>query len=79
MLIRIKSEDVNIRLRLPSFMIKSRLIAKGLSDKTDVEAIALRKMIKNMYGALKKYRKQHGRITLVDIESSDGETVQIVF
>lgn len=74
-----KSNGFNLRLHLPSFMLKSRLVAKEIGKKSDVDVAAAQTMLKNVYGVLKKYRKKYGKITLVDIQSHDGDVIKIVF
>ena len=78
MKIYIKSNDGhNIKLWLPTSLLKSKFILNNIkkSGGTDIEP--LMKLIPIIYKTLKKYIKEHGHFTLVDVRSSDGDKVII--
>lgn len=81
MRIKIKSDETKFSLRLPNVLIKTRLAARILAQNfgSSVEHKQLRAWLAAAYKILSEQRKKHGRLTLVDIQSSDGTVVKIEF
>ena len=66
-----------------SFSIKSNK-ADGFSleggnkeEMSDAEAKAISKALPALCREIRRYRRRHGRFTLLEVESSDGEEVKI--
>ena len=82
MKILIKSDGKRIRLLCPDFIIKTAIGRKcitaskicGTADKK-----AARTITRELYTAVRRYKKKHGPLCLVDISSSDGDIVKITF
>ena len=76
MKIHIKTNDgYNIKLRLPTSFIKSKLMLKILKKYTkhNIDFSSL----PYIYKASKKYVKEHGHFTLVEVVDSEGNIVYI--
>ena len=70
-------------LRIPTRLIKWKWIysfgLKQISDeKTKQEIMTFKENSSCFYKTIKKYIKENGQFTLVDIKSSDGEIVKII-
>lgn len=81
MRIKIKGDGTKFCLRLPNVAIKTRLAAKVIAQNigSSVEYRQLKAQLAAAYKILSEQRKKHGRLTLVDIQSSDGTGVTIEF
>lgn len=78
MLIKVNSEEHRFTLPIPNCLLGlgawGLRVASRYSDDIPVTPEQLRVLIRE----LKKARRTFGRLTLVDIESADGEKVKIV-
>lgn len=72
----------NIKLHLPTSLLNSRLIVnifyKKIAEKNpDFTKEKLRNLQKTLYKSIKDYKKTHGKLVLVEVESNDGDYVLI--
>ena len=75
--VKIRGEGVKLSLHLPLGLCL--LIARRALGSKDAEFVAFLKAHgREVKRALKQYKKQNGRLTLVDIESADGTVVKII-
>lgn len=81
MRIKINSDETKLSLRLPNMIIKSRLAARvmGKNFGNTAEYKQLREWLVSAYKILSAQRKKYGRLTLVDIQTHDGDVVKIEF
>ena len=78
MKLHIKSnEGYNIRLWLPTCLLKSKLIYKALLKTGGNSLLPLIDLLPKYYNHLRKYIKNNGHFVLVDIISADGDNVKI--
>ena len=78
MKIKIKSNDgFRLNLWLPTSFLKSNFIFKMIFKKSNVAIDNHKKTIKLAYKTLKKYKKENGHFTLLDVVSADGDIVKI--
>lgn len=79
MKIIIKDESTNLKLYLPLSLIKSQLIMSCILKKASKE---LQDFIKSampfIYKELKRYKKENGRIDLINISSANGDVVRVI-
>lgn len=74
MKIRINRFWVYIPLKVSlSFILK-----KMIKDNEDLSKKEYRVFKRKMYKAIRTYKKKYGKITLIDVRSSDGEVVKII-
>lgn len=73
----ISNEGYKLRLRLPTALLKSKIIRKTFSKYGNFGFVSFMDLSPLFYKNLKKYVKQHGHFNLVEIESSDGDKVII--
>ena len=88
MRIKIRTQDVKFTILLPGLLIfnsltaslASRIINKHICKNTDgsikpkIDPVTARHLIHE----LNRIKRKHGRFTLVDVESADGDIVKIV-
>ena len=79
MKIKVKPNEGKITFRfwLPTSALKSKLISKQLSKYCKGTNIDFSNIMPVLYKSLKKYIKENGHFTLIDIVSSDGDKVII--
>ena len=74
--VKIRGEGVKLSLHLPLGLCL--MIARWALGKKDAElARFLKAHGREVKRALKQYKKQNGRLTLLDIESADGTVVKM--
>ena len=79
MKIKIKTEDVKFTLIVPLAVIKTRLFWDFIpNEDNSFDKKEMWLLSKKLYKVLKKCRKYHKKITLIDIKSDEGELVQII-
>lgn len=66
------------RFRLPLRISLSLTLKQMLKENQSLSKKEYKDFKRKMYKAIKTYKKKYGRITLVDIRSSDGEVVKII-
>lgn len=69
-----------ITLVLPTFLIKSKIICKVISNNVDSEDeyLKIRYIIKTTYKELRKYIKENGHFKLLEVKSDDGDVTIIL-
>ena len=77
MKIYLKSNDgFNLKLWLPTSFLKRKFMMKFITQNVDFSE-QVNALLPRFYDELKKFIKQNGPFTLVDITSADGEKVMI--
>ena len=77
MKIYIKNNDgFNLKLWLPTSFLKRKFMMKFITQNADISE-QINALLPRFYNELKKFIKQNGHFTLVDITSADGEKVMI--
>ncbi len=80
MLIRVKDDKRNFTIRLPNFMLGTRFVANILlSDVPEQDKPKYADAMRKAYKVMKAYRKKHGALDLVSVQSCDGDNVLIRF
>lgn len=80
MLIRVKGDERNFTIRLPNFMLGTRFVSNILlSDVPKQDKPKCAKAMREAYKVMKAYRKKHGALDLVSVQSHDGDNVLIRF
>ena len=79
MKLKIKEKDgFGLSLWLPTSIIKSKLFLRIIRKSSDNNNVKIYlDVIPTIYKSLRKYIKENGHFVLVDITSSDGDTVYI--
>ena len=81
MKIVIRTEETNLTLRLPGFLLYGRLgsrIAGGLARKyLPAEMPLPADAVARLMAELRRFRRAHPHWVLVDVQSSSGEIVRI--
>lgn len=78
MYIKIKAEGKRFTLPLPNFLFDLGAWGMGMAVKNNTEIPLTKEQVKELVGALKKAKRIYGHLTLVDIETAQGEIVKIV-
>jgi len=79
MKVRIMTKRFRFTLWFPSWLFKRKFIWKRILKNIPNDQINYKAMIKQMYKAIKRYKKEHKQLVLLDVQSSDGSGVQIIF
>ncbi len=82
MKILVRSDNKRIRILCPNFILKTAIGRKCLTASKICEAAdkqTAKTITKELYTAIKSYKKKHGSLCLVDIRTSDGDIVKITF
>ena len=82
MKIHIKSENQNLRFRIPTGLIFSPLVARlgcryGLQYAGDAMKDISPEALIALFAEFRRIKKKHGSWELVDIESADGGLVKV--
>ena len=83
MKIIISSERFRFAQHLPIWFIKTRYTAKKILENSNDKEIdsseiaKLQKQIKSIYKFLKKFVRENGHFTLIDVEEKSGDKVLI--
>lgn len=83
MRIRVKSGDTNLNLVLPTRLLVGKTVVKlantiGRRYATDALKDISPEALEILCAELRRIKKKYGTWELVDVESADGETVQII-
>lgn len=83
MKIRIKDDKMNLCLWLPTRLIFSKTIARiansaGRKYASDAMQSVPPEALEAIFTELRRIKNRYGRLELVDIQSSEGEMVQII-
>jgi polyphosphate kinase len=79
MKIKIKTDDVKFTIRLPLATIKTKFFWKMISDNEyGIDEEESHHFACMIYKELKKFRKKYGGFVLLDINTEEGELVQII-
>ena len=70
-------ESFEIKLWLPTSLLKSKLIIRCIKKHAGKDVQAFITALPILYKELKKYIKKNGHFVLVDVEGSDGYKVFI--
>lgn len=74
-----ESRDRSIRLHLPNGLAMNSMSAAILSAKLRKKKVNISgKQLHLLFKAAKRYKSRHPEWKLVEVESADGETVEIV-
>lgn len=78
MLITVKTNEVSLKIPLPTCLICNRFVARLIGRRVAEETGIEPEKFVELMNELKKYRKKHGPWCLADVESSDGEIVKVI-
>ncbi len=75
MVLSIQSDDTNLKLWLPTFIIKAKFFFKLISKSDETKEMI--KMTSTLYKNIKQYTKKYGHFNLVEIIDKDGSLITI--
>ncbi len=75
MKISIKSDDTNLFIPLPTSLACSGFVAKIAAKHTDGELSA--EQLSRIFKELKKYRRRHGPLDFIEVDTADGTKIRI--
>ncbi|MCI2068238.1 MAG: hypothetical protein LKJ88_01500 [Bacilli bacterium] len=86
MLIKVKAEGHSFKIHVPLFILSPRFIKSMIKLESKDEMKEFDKempfftpaLFRQMKKALRKYKKEHGKLVLVDVQEASGEKVQII-
>lgn len=70
----IRDANTKLSFSLPTSLIKRRIVWKRVLKNSFVDI----KKIKKIYPKIKKYIKENGHFSLVEVQSHNGECVKII-
>lgn len=73
----IKPDGFNIKLWLPTSLLKSKFIIKRIIKHCGDDNEQLMNSLPIIYKSLKEYIRENGHFILIEIQSFDGDLVQI--
>lgn len=81
MKIRIRAKSCRLNIRIPDALLyntlTSTVIEKTLHEHTEIEWSMDKETAKKVMQILKHFSKEYKGLTIVDVETADGEIVQI--
>ena len=81
MKIRIRADSCRLHLRIPDTLLYNTLtctvIEKTMQENTDIAWSMDKETAKEVMRLLKHFSKEYKGLTIVDVETADGEIVQI--
>lgn len=78
MRIRVKDEDTNLRLWMPTGLLLSRPIAAAVAKGARDKGIPLTgRQLNTLFKAIRRYRKAHRDWVLVEVDSQNGDKVLV--
>ena len=78
MVIVINNKYKKIKIKIPLFLIKTKLIQKKIINNTLIEESkieTIRNITPKIYKALKKYKKEHKRLNLIELINEDCQVL----
>jgi len=78
MYIKIKADGRRFTLPLPNFFFDLGAWGLGIAIKNKADIPLTKDQLHQLVDALKEARRIHGKLTLVDIETAQGEIIKIV-
>lgn len=78
MYIKIRAEGKRFTLPLPNFLFDLGAWGMGIALKKNSEIPLTKEQVKQLVRALKEAKRTYGHLTLVDIETAQGDIVKIV-
>lgn len=76
MKIIIDTEEKKLNLRIPTFLVKRKLVIKWILSKSKVEIDKTK--LKEFISVFKRIRKKYKNLEIISVKSSDGEIVRIL-
>lgn len=78
MYIKIRAEGKRFTLPLPNFLFDLGAWGMGIALKNNADIPLTKEQVKQLVNALKEAKRTYGNLTLVDIETAQGEIIKIV-
>jgi len=78
MYIKIKAEGTNFALPLPNCLFGLGAWGLGIAIKNNAQVPITKDQMKQLVDSLKEAKRIYGKLTLVDVETAQGEIVKIV-
>jgi hypothetical protein len=78
MYIKIRADGKRFTLPLPNFLFDLGAWGMGIALKKNTEIPLTKEQLRQLVSALKEAKRTYGRLTLVDVETAQGDIVKIV-
>ncbi len=78
MYIKIRAEGKRFTLPLPNFLFDLGAWGMGIALKKNTDIPLTKEQLRQLVSALKEAKRTYGSLTLVDVETAQGDIVKIV-